>query len=84
MQPGHALVIHPLTCGEARNVPDDLQPVIDRRDRTAVRRPGFDPRLQYAHMQLVDRHMTDPGHQSLEAIDVVDQAALVLMIEHEN
>jgi hypothetical protein len=43
----------------------------------------FDPRLQTAHMDLVERHRSDPGHEPPEPTDIMIDASLMMVINHE-
>jgi hypothetical protein len=44
---------------------------------------AIDPGLQGTEMDPVERHWTEPRHELLQLRDVVTQAPLVLVLEHE-
>jgi len=81
--PGESLIVHPLARREVQDATNNLQSLIDGADGDLHAAAILNPWLQYTHMELVQRHVSDPRHQAFEPANVVAQASLVLVLKHK-
>src|SRR6056297_2164026 len=83
LDPGESMLVHPLALGEVQNAPHDLETVIDRSGGSALLSSVFDPRLECAPVDALQRQRPDPGHELLQQADVAVERTLVLILADE-
>ena len=77
------MLVHPLARCEVQYPPHDLQAVIDGTNCQTFLALVFNPGFQSAPMDSVQWLLPDPGHKQLEPPDVIHDAALMLVLQHE-